>query len=97
MDPFPQIQVLDFVRLMKDFLDGRVGVKDYQRQYFELNTKRVILSEEESKILQQAYGDADDFDDAVQLAYTINEEQLKERVSVTLERLRRLGHPIARL
>jgi hypothetical protein len=94
MDPYPQIKVLDFVRLMKDFLDRHIDVRQYQRSYFDLNTKRIIVSEEESKILQQAYGDADDFDDAVHLDFTINEEQLRERVSASLERLRRLGHVI---
>lgn len=94
MDPYPQIDVLDFVRLMRDFVDRRIDVHKYQRSYFELNTKRIIVSDEESKILQQAYGDADDFDDAVHLDYTINEEQLRGRVSASLERLKTLGHVV---
>jgi hypothetical protein len=94
MDPHPQIEVLDFVKLMKDFLDKRIDVHQYKRGYFDLNAKRIIVSDDEDKILQQAYGDADDFDDVVHLEYTIDEEQLRERVSASLERLKGLGHAI---
>ena len=94
MDPFSQIEVHHFVRLMKDFLDRRIDVRQYQRTYFDLSTKRFIVTDEEDKILQQAYGDADDFDDVVHLEYTINEEQLRERVSASLERLKTLGHEV---
>lgn len=48
-DPYPQIDVLDFVRLMRDFLEKRINAEQYQRAYFDLNTKRIVLSEEESK------------------------------------------------
>ena len=54
-----------------------------------------ILSEGEDKIIQQAYGDADDFDNAVKLEYTIDEGQLRLRVSASLEKLKTLGHAIA--
>jgi hypothetical protein len=56
MDPYPQIGVHDFIRLMKDFLDRRIEVRQYQRSYFDLSKKRFIVTEEEDKILQQAYG-----------------------------------------
>jgi len=94
MGPYPQIEVHDFVRLMKDFLDRHIDVRQYQRSYFDLSKKRFIVTDEEDKILQQAYGDADDFDDVVHLEYTINEEQLRERVSASLERLKTLGHVV---
>jgi len=54
IEAYPQIAVLDFVRLMKDFLDKRIDVYQYCRSYCELNVKRFVVSEEESKILQQA-------------------------------------------
>ena len=94
MDPSPQIEVLDFVRLMQDLLENRIDVRQYQRSYFDLAKKRFIATDEEDKILQQAYGDADDFDDTVDLPSTIKEEQLRERVSVSLERLKTLGHVV---
>ena len=92
MDPYPQVQLLDFMQLMSDFLDRHIDVRQYQRSYFELTTKRIIVSDEETEILQRAYGDADDFDDVVHLAYTTSEEQLRERVSASLARLKILGH-----
>lgn len=95
VEAYPQIAVLDFVRLMKDFLDRRIDVQQYCRSYCELNVKRIVVSEEESKILQQAFGDADDFDEVVHLECTISEAQLRERVAASLERLRTLGHPVA--
>lgn len=95
MDPYPQIEVLDFVRLMKDFLGRRIDVHQYQRSYFDLSKKRLLATPEEDKIVQQAYGDADDFDDVVHLEYTIDEEQLRTRVSASLERFKALGHAIA--
>ena len=54
IEAYPEIAVLDFVRLMKDFLDKRIDVYQYCRSYCELNVKRFVVSEEESKILQQA-------------------------------------------
>jgi len=95
MDPYPQIEVLDFVRLMKEFLGRRIDVRQYQQSYFDLSKKRFVATPEEDKILQQAYGDADDFDDVVHLEYTVDEEQLRSRVSTSLERLKALGHAIA--
>jgi hypothetical protein len=92
MDPYSQIEVLDFVRLMKDFFDRRIRRAPISAPYFDLSKKRFVAIPEVDKILQQAYGDADDFDDVVHLEYTINEEQLRSRVSTSLERLKALGH-----
>jgi Bacterial self-protective colicin-like immunity len=93
-DCFPQVGVIDYVRLMKDFLGRRIDVHEYRRCFFSFAKMRAdVLSEEEDKIIQQAYGDADDFDDSVKLEYVINEGQLRQRVS--LEKLKTLGHAIA--
>ena len=95
-DSFPQVEVADYVRLMKDFLDNLIDVHQYRRRYFGFALMRMgVLSDEEGKIIQQAYGDADDFDDAVQLEYTIDEGQLRQRVSASLKKLKTLGHAIA--
>ena len=56
MDTHPQIEVLDFVRLMKDFLDRRIDVQQYQRGYVELNAKRIIVSDEEAKSCNRLMG-----------------------------------------
>jgi hypothetical protein len=94
VDPYPQLEVVDFIRLMQNFLAKRIDVHQYRRSYFDLSKTRIVVSDDEDKILQQAYGDADDFDDVVHLEYTIDEAQLRERVSSSLERLRAVGHPI---
>jgi hypothetical protein len=94
MERYPEVQVLDFVRLMADFLAKRIDAYQYRRDYFDLMKNRVVLTDEENKILEQAYGDADDFDDVVHLEYTIDDAQLRERVSGSLEKLKVLGHAI---
>ena len=95
-DSFPQVEVADYVRLMKDFLDNLIDVHQYRRSYFGFALMRMgVLSDEEDQIIQRAYGDADDFDEVVQLEYTIDERQLRQRVSVSLEKLKTLGHAIA--
>jgi hypothetical protein len=82
VDPYPQVKVVDFIRLMQDFLAKRTDVHQYCRSYFDLSKMRIDVSDDEDKILQEAYGDADDFDDVVHLEYTIDETQLRERVWV---------------
>ncbi len=94
VDSYPQVGVIDFMRLMRDFLGKRIDVHQYRRSYFDLSKMRMDMSDDEDKIIQEAYGDADDFDDVVHLEYTIDETQLRERVSGSLERLRALGHAI---
>ena len=64
-----------------EFLDERIDAQPYQRSYFKLNANRVVLLEQERKIVQRGYGDANDYDDLLHLAHTINEEQLRECVS----------------
>ena len=88
MDPYPQVEQVDFIRLMQDFLAKRIDVHQYRRSYFDLSKMRMDVPDDEDKILQEAYGDADDFDDVVHLENTIDEAQLRERVSGSLERLR---------
>jgi Bacterial self-protective colicin-like immunity len=92
--PYPQVEVVDFIRLMQDFLAKRIDVDQYRRSYFDLSKMRMDVPDDEDKILQEAYGDADDFDDVVHLENTIDEAQLRERVSGSLERLRARGHAI---
>ncbi|MGO9640799.1 MAG: hypothetical protein ACLP1Y_05795 [Candidatus Acidiferrales bacterium] len=54
--------VPDYMRLMKDYLEGRINVDQYKRAYFVLGQKRVNIPDPEAdRITQQAYGDADDY------------------------------------
>jgi hypothetical protein len=84
--------VPDFVRLMKAYLEGLINVDDYKQLYFVLTKKRITTDEEASRILQQAYGDADDYDSEIRLPYTIEEPELRERVRRSLGQLAALGY-----
>ncbi|MGA7190758.1 MAG: hypothetical protein WBY66_19850 [Candidatus Acidiferrales bacterium] len=54
----------------------------------------MTLTEEESRVLQRAYGDADDYeaDPAIELPNVLNEHQLRERVAQSLRELAELGY-----
>ena len=98
MESFGEVGIPDYMRLMKDYLDGRIPVHEYKKSYFELNKKRVNIPDEEaSRITQQAYGDADDYepDPSIRLPYVIDESQLKERVAKSLRALELLGYRIS--
>jgi hypothetical protein len=89
--------VVEYMRLMRDFLDERIDARHYARSYFELTTKRVsIPNDEVSRITQQAYGDADDYEADVMLRQKnpqwIGEYELRERVAKSLRELEGLGY-----
>jgi hypothetical protein len=92
MENYGQVGIPEFVRLMEDFLETRIDVRQYQQNYFALMKKRMTLSEDESRILQQAYGDADDYDPELRLQYTIEEPELRQRVAKSLRELAALGY-----
>jgi Bacterial self-protective colicin-like immunity len=87
MESYGEVGVPEFLQLMKDYLDGRTDVRSYRQGYFALMKKRMVLNEEESRILQTAYGDADDYDPLIRLAHTIEEPELRKRVAKSLEEL----------
>jgi len=96
MENYGEIDFLDFLRLMKAFVDGRIDAKEYQASYTEMTTRRFIVpSEDVDRILQQAYGDADDYDPAVRLPATIEEPELKRRVRNSIRELESLGHSVS--
>ncbi|WP_348261129.1 hypothetical protein P8935_15115 [Telmatobacter sp. DSM 110680] len=86
-----ELDVLYFLRLMSDYLKGSLSVHEYQRAMFDSSKKRWKLTEEQSRIVQTAYGDVDDFDSDVRLAHTIQEPALRIRVCKSLEDLRSLA------
>lgn len=92
MENSDEVGVPEFVHLMKDFLNARIDAHTYQKNYFELMKKRITLSEKESRILQQTYGDADDYDPVARLPYTIEEPELRHMVRKSLEELAVLGY-----
>jgi hypothetical protein len=91
-----EVGVPEFTRLMRDFLEDRLDASQYTKQYFALMVKRMTLTEEESRVLQRAYGDADDYEPnpAIELPNLLSEHQLRERVAQSLRELAELGYSI---
>jgi hypothetical protein len=87
MENYGEASVIEFARIMRDYLEGRTDVHAYRQNLFGSMTKRTNLNEEESRIVQQAYGDADDYDQAVSLTYTLDEPELKTRIAKSLKDL----------
>ncbi|MGA7062046.1 MAG: colicin immunity domain-containing protein [Candidatus Acidiferrales bacterium] len=94
MENYGEVGVPEFTLLMRDFLEDRLDASQYAKQYFALMVKRMTLTEEESRVLQRAYGDADDYeaDPAIELPNVLNEHQLRERVAQSLRELAELGY-----
>jgi hypothetical protein len=95
MESNDEFDVTDYMRLMRDFLDRRIDAHQYIRSYFELTVKRVnIPNEEVSRITQQAYGDADDYEPDITIRHPnwIGESELRDRVARSLRELACLGY-----
>ena len=94
-----EVCVVDYVRLMKNFLDGRIDARQYTRSYFDLNKRRInIPNEEVSRITQQAFGDADDYEPDSALRQEnprwIEETELARRVAKSLRELEAMGYRV---
>lgn len=90
----------DYMRLMKDYLGGRIQARQYARNYFDLAKKRVTMSSEETnRVTQEAYGDADDYEDDPVLRQHnprwIGDSELRKRVANSLRELEALGYHAA--
>lgn len=92
MENYGEASLSEFLHVMRGFLDGRIDARGYRESIFALTKQRINIGESESRILQQAYGDADDYDPEVRLAYTIDESELRRRVSRVVEELAAIGH-----
>ena len=79
MGDYGEVGALDFFRLMEEYLSGSRDARSYQQGFFALMKKRAVLSEDESRIVQESYGDADDYDPGIRLPHTIEEPELKKR------------------
>jgi hypothetical protein len=86
----PEVQISDFLSLMRSYLAGEMAARDYQSQYFELMKNRMTITENEFLILQTAYLDADDYDPSVRLVHSIEETELKRRVEKSIHDLNEL-------
>jgi hypothetical protein len=84
----------DYLRLMKAYVENRIDVDTYRTSFFAMSSKRSLVADNASVIIQKAYGDADDYDPVVRLAYTIEEPALKERVAKSIVELETLGYRV---
>jgi hypothetical protein len=83
---------LDYLRLMKAYLEDHLDVDTYCRQLFSMNTKRSLLSEQASEIVQKTYSKTDQYDAVLRLPDTIQEPELREFVSTSVKQLEALGY-----
>jgi hypothetical protein len=95
MENSGEIDVVEYLRLMKDYLEDRIDAERYTKNYFELTKHRVnIRNEGINRVTQQAYGDADDYEPDATLRKTdprwIGEAELKDRVRESLRELEAL-------
>ena len=52
MGSYGEVDVGDFLRLMADYLKGRITADQYKQDYFSLMKKRQIVSDHVSRVLQ---------------------------------------------
>lgn len=92
MERYTEATVSDFLRLMTDYLESKIDVQEYRKRIFDAMKRGISTGESEYQILQTAYGDADDFDAEIRLEYTIEEPELRRRVTKSIEELALLGY-----
>jgi hypothetical protein len=49
MELYPEVQALDFVRLMADFLTKCIDAHQYRRSYFDLMKERAVHMQQTTK------------------------------------------------
>jgi hypothetical protein len=92
MEGYGEVYVLDFLQLMEDYLSRKRDARSYRQEFFALMKRRTVLSEDESRTVQEAYGDADDYDPEIRLPYTIKEPELRKRVATAAAKLAIVSH-----
>jgi hypothetical protein len=88
--------VTDYMKLMKTYLNREIEAPQYARRFFDFaNTRVLIPNEEVDRIIQRAYGDADDYEPDETLRKTdpswIDEPALRQKVAESLCQLETLG------
>jgi hypothetical protein len=94
MENYGEVGVTDFLCLMKEYLEEKIDVDTYRHGVFALMKKRARLSDDEFRIIEVAFVDADDFDPVLRLEYTILEPELKRRVALSIKGLAALGSEV---
>jgi hypothetical protein len=92
MEDHREVGVADFLNLMKGYVDLKIDALSYQKGFFALMKRRSNLTEDEFRVLQTAFVDADDYDPILRLEYTITEPELRRRVANSISDLDALGY-----
>ena|SRR5215467_10877561 len=82
----------DYLRLMKAYLEGRIGVEAFSRQLWGMNGKRSLMTEAASEIICRALGETDRFDPVLREPEYIEEPSLREFISRSVKQLEALGN-----
>ena len=85
---------IDYLRLMKAYLQDRIDVGTYRRQLFSMSAKRSLLSEAASEIIEKTYSKTDQYDAALRLPDTIGEPELRDFVADSVRQLETLGYQL---
>jgi hypothetical protein len=91
MENYCEVGVSDFLCLMNEYLEGKIDVDTHRYGVFAAMKKRARISDDEFRIIQGAFVDADDYDPAVRLEHTILESELRRRVAMSIMGLYALG------
>ncbi|MGB8322619.1 MAG: hypothetical protein WCE52_06625 [Candidatus Acidiferrum sp.] len=101
MESRGEVGARDYMRLMADYLAGKIDVDQYTKAFFGFNKRRANLPDEGAReLILRPHGDADDYEPDIDLRRTnrpwIAESELRERVAKSLCDLEPLGHSIER-
>jgi hypothetical protein len=84
MENYDEVDVPDFLDFMKEYLEGKIDAESYRQGFFKLMKKRARFTDDEFRLIQVAFLDADDYDPVVRLEYTILEPELRRRVAMSV-------------
>jgi hypothetical protein len=95
MENYGEVGVEDYLRLMSEYLAGKIDADKYIKGYFAFNKYRVNLPNEAAEeIILRAHGDADDYEPDPTLRQSnsqwIGEPELRERVAKSFHKLEAL-------
>jgi hypothetical protein len=101
MENFGEVGIQEYLRLMADYIEGKITAGQYKTLFFDFNRLRVnIPNEDASVLIQRAFGEADDYEPDENLRQAnpqwIGEPELRERVAKSLQQLSALGYNIER-
>jgi len=85
---------IDYVRLMKAYLEQLIDVDAFRRRLFSMNAKRSALSHNAAEIIMKAYSKTDQYDAVLRLPDTIEEPELRKFIASSVEQLEALGYDL---